>query len=93
MTLLNEVKTITIQISQFIHFQLRLRENTSGDSSIGFIVTNWSKSCNIYCKSRKEDPSCLYEFVVERAKMLSKVAGATVFKRRYGMIAFIVVDL
>ena len=36
-----------------IHFQLRLRENKSGKGSIGFIVTNLNKSCNIYCKSRK----------------------------------------
>ena len=33
------------------------------------------------------------QYVLERVKMLSKVAGAGVFKTRYGLLAFVVVDL
>ena len=32
-------------------------------------------------------------FVVERAKMFSKVARAALFKTKYSLIAFVVVDL
>ena len=49
----NEVTAITIQTSQFIHFQIRFREVAS--NSIEFIVTNWNKSGHIYCKLGKGD--------------------------------------
>ena len=70
MALLNEVTAITIQISQFIHFQLRLRENASGKQFIGFIVTNWNKSCNIYYKEGGFIICAI--FIAERAKLSSK---------------------
>ena len=94
MTLLNKVTTITIQISQFSHFQLRLRGNTMASSSIGLIVITEIKVAifivNYYNKGRLI--ICAI-FVVERAKSFSKIAGAGVAKTRHGLIASIVVDL
>ena len=67
-----------------IHFQLRLGENTS--CSIGFIVTNWNKSCNIYCKLKKGFISAGHICSKsKRVKLFSKGAGAGVFKIRYGL--------
>ena len=93
MILLNEITTITIQISQFIHLQLYLSETTSGNSSIGLIVTNWSKkSWNIYCKLWK-GIHYLCNICSRKGTDVLKGTEAGVFKTVYGSIALIVVDL
>ena len=56
----NEVTTITIQTFQIIYFFTFnfVFENNRvqvASSSIGFIVMNWNKSGNIYCKLRNAD--------------------------------------
>ena len=62
-------------------------------SSIRFIVTK-IKTCievawNIYCELKKEGSLS----VIDKVNLFSKVGEAGVFKTRYGLIAFIVVDL
>ena len=83
----NKVTTITIQTSQFIHFQL--------NSSSRINSKQLSKQFKQDLLSRTGIKVAIFTanyrrviirgiFVVEKAELFSKVAGAHVFKTRYG---------